>query len=115
MKETWTFGSLMALKCPLCGHDTFKAGFYRSAKKCSHCGLDFEPETGFYAGSIYPMYGMSALIGGSVSMAVFLSGGSVAWMFTAAIAALLVASPWIFWYARLGFLHTNHRFFEEKA
>ena len=114
MKQTWTFGSLLALRCPVCGADTFKAGFFKTAKACARCGEDFEPESGFYAGAIYPMYAMGALVGGITGLTVvLLSGSFMAGMLTAALAFAL-CSPWIFWLARLGFLHTNHRFFSEK-
>ena len=39
------------------------------------------------------------------------------WRFEAAMipaaAAVALASPWLFWYSRLSFLHTDHRFFKE--
>jgi uncharacterized protein (DUF983 family) len=114
MKATWTFSSLLGLRCPVCGADSFKAGWYKSAKACAQCGQNFEPEQGFFAGAIYPMYGMGAVVAGGTGLLVALGGGSFAAMLIAAGVALLACSPWIFWYARLGFLHTNHRFFGDQ-
>jgi uncharacterized protein (DUF983 family) len=115
MKETWTFGALLALRCPVCGGNTFRAGLFRTARACAQCGEDFEPESGFFAGAIYPMYGMSALIGGAVGLMAACFGASAGWMFALGAAAILISSPLIFWWARLGFLYTNHRFFGDKA
>jgi uncharacterized protein (DUF983 family) len=115
VKETWTFKSLLTLRCPVCGGRTFTAGIFKTARVCSRCGEDFEPESGFFAGAIYPMYAMGALVGGSVGLLAALEGASVGWMFACAAGALLLCSPLIFWWARLGFLHTNHRFFKDRA
>ncbi len=115
MRKTWTFGSLLALRCPVCHGDTFKAGWFKTAKRCARCGQDFEPESGFFAGAIYPMYAMGALVGGLAGLVAAIAGAGTLGMIVAAAAALAAASPWIFWLSRLGFLHTNHRFFSEKV
>jgi uncharacterized protein (DUF983 family) len=115
MKKAWNFGSLLALNCPACGANTFTAGFYKTSKACGRCGENFEPESGFFAGAIYPMYAMGVFIGATVGGIAALAGAGPGVMFIAAAIAILACSPWIFWYARLGFLYTNHRFFKENA
>jgi uncharacterized protein (DUF983 family) len=116
MPGKWTVGSLLSLRCPNCGADTFKAGLYQTAKACSQCGQVFERESGFFAGAIYPFYGGAVVLGGLV-MLVFTVG--FGWRFESAMAAagvaVALASPWLFWYSRLSFLHTDHRFFKEGA
>lgn len=112
--KPWSFVSLLRLRCPGCGADSFRAGLFRTAKTCRTCGLDFERESGFYAGAIYPFYAMAALLG--LVAAVL---GRLAWglgldaCLGLAAGAVALASPWLFCYARLGFLHTDHRFFRE--
>lgn len=107
---------MLRLRCPQCGADTFRAGFFRTAKSCSACGQVFERESGFFAGAIYPFYGASTLVGG-----VFILFGlfALGWTFERSLwlggAAVALASPWLFWYSRLAFLHTDHRFFREDA
>jgi uncharacterized protein (DUF983 family) len=112
----WSLASLLRLRCPACGRDGFRAGWYRTAEACPHCGQVFERESGFYAGAIYPLYGGAVLLGG---LAVLLLRLAFGWGLHAclagAAAAVLLASPWLFWYARLSFVHTAHRFFREDA
>lgn len=114
MSKPWSLGSLLALRCPECGADSFKAGLYATARSCAQCGYVFEPETGFYTGAIYPLYGGSVILGGLV-FAVVTAGFD--WDFgpglAAAAGAVLLASPFLFKLSRLAFIHTNHRFFRE--
>jgi len=113
MSQPWSLGSLLRLRCPSCGADSFKAGLFHTAKACSACGFVFEPETGFYAGAIYPLYGGSVILGGLTFALVTMAWD---WGFGAALGAaaavVLLASPWLFKLARLAFIHTNHRFFQ---
>lgn len=114
-RKAWSFGSLLALRCPACGADTFTAGLFRTAKSCSRCGQAFEREPGFYSGAIYPMYGLGAMVGGLSGLLALALGASFSVLLAVAVGAMLLASPWIFWVSRLGFLHTNHRFFKDQA
>jgi uncharacterized protein (DUF983 family) len=108
----WSLSSLLRLRCPSCGADSFRAGLYRTAKACAACGQRFERESGFYAGAIYPFYGGSVAVGGLALLAATLGLGlSFEAGLGVAAAAVLLASPWLFWYSRLSFLHTDHRFF----
>lgn len=77
--------------------------------------MDFEPESGFYAGSIYPMYAATGLVGGFSVLCASLAGFSSAICLGVGAAALAVTFPWIFWYSRLAFLHSSHRFFGDET
>ncbi len=112
-KQHWNFFSLLSLQCPHCGRDTFRAGWFKTAKRCSACGQDFEPEPGFFAGAIYPMYGLGGITGGVAGLTVLFLGGSFAAILVGAFTALALASPYIFWVSRLSFLHANKRFFND--
>jgi ribosomal protein S27E len=109
--QPWSVSSWLRLRCPACGGNTFRSGWFRTARTCNACGQLFERESGFYAGSIYPMYVLSGLTGGVCILAGFLAGFSFTGCLILAALGVVLASPWIFWYARLFFLHTNHRFF----
>jgi len=112
----WSLQSLLRLRCPTCGADGFRAGWFRTAKACPACGQVFERESGFYAGAIYPLYGGAVALGGLAMLALRFGFG---WGLDACLAGaaglVLLLSPWLFWFARLTFVHTVHRFFGEDA
>jgi uncharacterized protein (DUF983 family) len=112
----WSISSLLRLRCPACGADSFRAGLYSTAKACARCGQAFERESGFFAGAIYPFYAGAVLVGGAMlAGSCWGLGWSLEAGLVAAGLAVLLASPWLFWYSRLSFLHTDHRFFREEA
>lgn len=50
------------LRCPVCGQGPMFAGFFQMHPECSTCGYRFIRESGFYLGSIYVNYGLTALV-----------------------------------------------------
>ena len=95
----------MRLLCPRCGQGRLFTGWFAMREACPHCGLDFKREPGFYLGSIYINYGVTALGTGALyALLVFVFGTS----HEAALAACLVAAVlfpiWFFRYARSGLL-----------
>ena len=66
----------LALRCPLCGRGKLFRGWFSMHKACPNCGLIFEREPGFFLGSIYINYGLTALIV-SVAYPVLLLSGAV--------------------------------------
>src|SRR5947208_11815222 len=52
----------LARRCPLCGQGKLFRGWLLMNKECPHCGLKFEREPGFFLGSIYINYGLTAVI-----------------------------------------------------
>lgn len=111
--KPWSLASLIRLRCPACGGDTFRHGLFRTARKCEACGHVFERESGFYAGAIYPMYVSGVVLGGLCFFAGRLAGLSFDQCLIMDGSVLALLSPWLFWYARLFFIHTDHRFFGE--
>lgn len=66
--------SVLNHRCPRChegevfvSKKAFRPKFDEMNTNCSHCGLKFERETGFFYGSMYVAYGLSI----SLSLAVF--------------------------------------------
>jgi len=55
-------GRALALRCPLCGQGELFQGWLRMHRECPHCGVKYEREPGFFLGSIYINYGVTALI-----------------------------------------------------
>ena len=52
----------LRLRCPLCGQGRLFRAWLLMHKQCPHCGVTFEREPGFFLGSIYINYGLTALI-----------------------------------------------------
>ncbi len=50
------------LRCPFCGHGKLFRGWLTMNANCDFCGKEFEREPGFFLGSIYFNYGLTALI-----------------------------------------------------
>ena len=113
--QSWSLDSLLRLRCPACSKDSFRAGIFRTNAACGDCGQVFEREAGFYAGAIYPFYAAAAALGGLCVLCGHWAGLGLAGGMVLAGAAVALASPWLFWYARLSFLHTDHRFFGEDS
>jgi uncharacterized protein (DUF983 family) len=61
-------GRALWLRCPLCGVGKLFRGWLTMHPHCPHCGVKFEREPGFFLGSIYINYGLTAVIVLAVSM-----------------------------------------------
>lgn len=95
------------LRCPRCGRAPLFKSWFRMHAECAHCHLRFEREPGYFLGSIYINYGLTALLVTVLYLALFGSGRVPAqtalWIVTG---FALVFPIWFFRYARslwLGF------------
>lgn len=61
-----TLGTLvlraLRLRCPRCGRGRLFTGLATMPERCSECRLKFERAPGYYLGSIYVNYGMTAVL-----------------------------------------------------
>lgn len=55
-------GRALLLRCPVCGKGKLFSGIFRVPEKCPACGAPYAREAGFFLGSIYINYGLTALI-----------------------------------------------------
>lgn len=62
MRRTTLLGRALRLRCPVCGQGKLFSGLLRMPPVCSHCGWKFEREPGYFLGSIYFNYGLTAVI-----------------------------------------------------
>jgi uncharacterized protein (DUF983 family) len=62
MRFVTLLGRALRLRCPLCGQGPLFRDWLRMHAACPHCGVKFEREPGFFLGSIYINYGLTALI-----------------------------------------------------
>ena len=55
-------GRALRLQCPRCGEASMFSGLFRTHRTCPACHLKFEREPGYFLGSIYLNYGITALV-----------------------------------------------------
>jgi len=89
------------LRCPACGEGRLFRGWFRMNQQCSHCGESFEREPGFFLGSIYFNYGLTAILVTvafvTLNFGEIVPGDKLLWP----LAAFTVLFPlWFFRYAR---------------
>lgn len=97
------------LRCPRCGQGRLFKNWLRMRPECEHCHLRYEREPGYFLGSIYVNYGLTAaLVTGFYFLLYFggwVSPNEALWI----VVAFAVLFPlWFFRYARslwLGFDH----------
>lgn len=91
----------LRLRCPRCGHSRLFAGWFKMHTRCNQCGLDFHREPGFYLGSIYVNYGLTALaVTAGYIVGTFKLGWPANWVLAATVAFCVVFPLWFFRYAR---------------
>lgn len=54
-------GRVARLRCPMCGGDAPFAGVMKMRRACRSCGYRYERESGYFLGSIYVNYGVTAV------------------------------------------------------
>ena len=61
-----TLGTLLwravCLRCPRCGEGKMYRSMFSMHSRCSHCEFRFERGGGYYLGSVYINYGLTAMI-----------------------------------------------------
>jgi uncharacterized protein (DUF983 family) len=62
MRFLTLLGRALSLRCPLCGQGKLFRRWLVMHAECPHCGVKFEREPGFFLGSIYINYGVTALL-----------------------------------------------------
>jgi len=110
------FVAAASLQCPRCGEGRLFSGLLRMNKTCSHCGLTFEREVGFYLGSIYINYGATVLLAGTAySLLVFRYGFPKQVVFPACALFTVLFPLWFFRYARSLFLASDYNVNPERG
>ncbi len=96
-----TFFRSCRLRCPRCGQTRLFRGWFSMWPKCSACELPFDREPGFYLGSIYFNYGLTALLVTIAYFALYFGVEASQQIVLAALMAFCVLFPlWFFRYAR---------------
>jgi uncharacterized protein (DUF983 family) len=55
-------GRAWRLRCPRCGQGVLFRSWFRMRSQCDWCGLVYEREPGFFLGSVYVNYGLTAVL-----------------------------------------------------
>lgn len=56
------YGRALRLRCPKCGRGKLFRGWFTMHDACSNCGRPFDRGPGFFLGSIYFNYGITAIL-----------------------------------------------------
>ena len=100
-------GRAVRLRCPRCGGGKLFRTPFKMHEECSECGLKFNREPGFFLGSIYINYGLTALLMSITYVSLLLAGVASPQTLLWAMLAFCILFPlWFFRYARafwLGF------------
>ncbi|MEX1224211.1 MAG: DUF983 domain-containing protein [Pirellulales bacterium] len=104
----------LRLRCPDCGGTKLFSGPFRMRETCDQCGLKFYREPGFYLGSIYVNYGLTALLVMAVYFGlVALTELSDPWRLGISMAVCVLFPLWFFRYARAIWLAFD-RYFDRR-
>lgn len=96
-----SLGTALRLRCPRCGRGRLFTGWFTMAPGCDTCALSFRREPGFYLGSIYINYGVTALATIALYGLLVLGCGLSAEQALGVCLAVAVLLPvWLFRYAR---------------
>jgi uncharacterized protein (DUF983 family) len=79
----------LRLRCPACGKGRLFRRWFSMHETCGECELKFAREAGFFLGSIYVNYGLTALIV-AVAYPILLFGGFVPEQILLAVSAVFV-------------------------
>jgi uncharacterized protein (DUF983 family) len=107
--------AFLKLKCPRCRRgNMFPYSMFNLRKfqlahtSCEVCGVNFEPETGFYWGAMYISYAISVAVSVTLSVAIRVLFGKnldINVYIVAIIAVLVLGAPASFRYSRAIMLH----------
>ena len=91
----------LRLRCPACGRGRLFTGWFTMHQRCPACGLDLRRAPGFYLGSIYVNYGVTALSTLLLfGLLVLVAGWSAERALAACLAVAVLLPLWLFRYAR---------------
>jgi uncharacterized protein (DUF983 family) len=104
------------LRCTICGQGKLFCGWFSMPERCSHCNFRFERSPGYWLGSIFVNYGLTALIVTGAYFALFFSEVmSDDWILRLLLAYCVIFPLWFFRYARSVWIAVDVYFDPEPA
>ena len=64
----------LRLRCAVCGRGKLFRGWFRMHEHCDHCGVKFDRAPGYYLGSVYFNYGVTAVLVVTIYFGLYFSG-----------------------------------------
>jgi uncharacterized protein (DUF983 family) len=100
--------ALLLQRCPRCRQGALFRGIVEMSPRCPVCGLDLEPEVGYYTGAMVVSYTLSIPLLGVVALVVgFVTRWELQWVIlTASVVYLAFVVP-LFRYARTIWLYLD--------
>lgn len=113
-------GRALRLRCPRCGRGDLFLGWFTMPERCSSCAFKYERAPGYFLGSTYVNYGMTAVV---LMAAYFVLHFGFRWSnrdLAAPLSAFCVLFPlWAFRYARAIWLamdcHFDHNVLSDET
>jgi uncharacterized protein (DUF983 family) len=98
----WTIlGRGLRLRCPRCGEGMLFRSWFRMRSQCDWCGLKYEREPGFFLGSVYINYGLTAVLTTILYLSLFAADVATPQTLLWCLTAFCLLFPiWFFRYAR---------------
>lgn len=91
----------LRLACPYCGEGDLFAWWFGMHDRCPKCGVSFEREPGFFLGSIYFNYGLTALVVAiAYPVLLFTETLTGPWLIAGTMTFAILFPAWFFRYAR---------------
>jgi uncharacterized protein (DUF983 family) len=102
-------GRTLRLRCPRCGQGRLFSGWVSMPRQCESCGLKFEREPGYFLGSIYFNYGVTALIVTIAALSMMMFSDFSERTLLLSLGAFCILFPmWFFRYARALWMAWDH-------
>ncbi len=104
------------LRCPICGQGKLFCGWFSMPQRCEHCNFRFERSPGYWLGSIFVNYGLTALIVTGAYFALFFTEALPdEWILRVLLAYCVLFPLWFFRYARSVWIAVDVYFDPEPA
>lgn len=113
MHELTTAEAILKTKCPRCHrgdvykHPVYSTRFHETNRICSHCGLMFEREPGFFFGAMYISYAFTiAILLGTSFVLYFGFSNAPSWVYLVSVPLVcILLLPLTFRYSRILYLY----------
>lgn len=101
------FSAILWGRCPHCLHGEVFSGPLTMRQACPVCQVQFERESGYFLTAIFFGYILAFVLLAPILLYLYFTGASPQTFLAVGIGVLVLASPLIFRYARLLWMHLD--------